>query len=68
MPPGWHLRFWLESVTGSITGILAVATFFWHDSIETWGERFRLTVYTEPRHPGHPVTITIHPPPTAFSD
>jgi hypothetical protein len=68
MPPELRLRSWLEFVPGSIAGILAVATFFWHDSIETWRERFSLTVYTEPRHPGHPVTITIHPPPTAFSD
>lgn len=34
MPAGLHLRFWLESVLGSITGILAVVTLFWHDWIE----------------------------------
>ncbi len=28
-------RFWLESIAGSITGIMAVVTFFWHDWIET---------------------------------
>ncbi len=28
-------RFWLESIVGSITGIMAVVTFFWHDWIET---------------------------------
>jgi hypothetical protein len=27
-------RFWLESVFGSITGILTVVTLFWHDWIE----------------------------------
>jgi hypothetical protein len=32
-----------------------------------WRERLRLTVYTDPHHPNHPVTITIHPPPTAFT-
>ena len=35
MPQGLRLRFWLESVLGSITGILAVVTLFWHDWIET---------------------------------
>jgi hypothetical protein len=35
MPQGLRLRFWLESVAGSITGILAVVTLFWHDWIET---------------------------------
>ena len=34
MPAGLRLRFWLESVLGSITGILAVVTLFWHDWIE----------------------------------
>ena len=28
-------RFWLESIVGSIAGIMAVVTFFWHDWIET---------------------------------
>jgi len=35
MPSGLRLRFWLESVLGSITGILAIVTLFWHDWIET---------------------------------
>jgi undecaprenyl pyrophosphate phosphatase UppP len=34
MPLGLRLRFWLESVLGSITGILAIVTLFWHDWIE----------------------------------
>jgi undecaprenyl pyrophosphate phosphatase UppP len=28
-------RFWWESIVGSITGIMAVVTLFWHDWIET---------------------------------
>jgi hypothetical protein len=27
-------RFWLESILGLITGIMAVVTVFWHDWIE----------------------------------
>jgi hypothetical protein len=27
-------RFWLESIFGSITGIMTVVTLFWHDWIE----------------------------------
>lgn len=27
-------RFWLESILGSITGVVAVVTLFWHDWIE----------------------------------
>jgi hypothetical protein len=34
MPPGLRLRFWLESSLGSLTGILAIVTLFWHDWIE----------------------------------
>jgi hypothetical protein len=34
MPPALRLRFWLQSLLGSITGILAVVTLFWHDWIE----------------------------------
>jgi hypothetical protein len=34
MPPGLRLRFWLESVLGSVIGILAIVTLFWHDWIE----------------------------------
>jgi hypothetical protein len=35
MPHGLRRRFWFESVLGSITGVLAVVTIFWHDWIET---------------------------------
>jgi len=35
MPHGLRRRFWLEPVLGSITGVLAVVTIFWHDWIET---------------------------------
>jgi DMSO/TMAO reductase YedYZ heme-binding membrane subunit len=35
MPPGLRYRFWLESILGSITGVVAVVTLFWHDWIET---------------------------------
>jgi len=34
MPSGLHYRFWLESILGSITGVVAVVTVFWHDWIE----------------------------------
>jgi tetrahydromethanopterin S-methyltransferase subunit E len=34
MPSSLRARFWLEAVTGSVTGILAVVTVFWHDWIE----------------------------------
>ena len=34
MPPGLRYRFWLESIFGSITGVVAVVTLFWHDWIE----------------------------------
>lgn len=35
MPSGLRHRFWLESVLGSITGAVAIITFFWQDWIET---------------------------------
>jgi DMSO/TMAO reductase YedYZ heme-binding membrane subunit len=35
MPSGLSRRFWLESVLGSITGVVAIITLFWHDWIET---------------------------------
>jgi tetrahydromethanopterin S-methyltransferase subunit E len=35
MPSGLRYRFWLESFFGSLTGVLAVITIFWHDWIET---------------------------------
>jgi DMSO/TMAO reductase YedYZ heme-binding membrane subunit len=35
MPQGLRRRFWLESVLGSFTSVLAVITIFWHDWIET---------------------------------
>lgn len=34
MPAGLRRRFWLESICGSATGIVAVTTLFWHDWIE----------------------------------
>jgi hypothetical protein len=34
MPAGLRRRFWLESICGSVTGIVAVITLFWHDWIE----------------------------------
>jgi hypothetical protein len=34
MPSGLRHRFWLESVCGSVTGVLAAITLFWHDWIE----------------------------------
>jgi hypothetical protein len=35
MPSGLHHRFWLESLLGFITGVVAIITLFWHDWIET---------------------------------
>ena len=35
MPSGLRHQFWLESISGSVTGIAAVITLFWHDWIET---------------------------------
>lgn len=35
MPSGLRRRFWLESIFGSVTGIVAVITLFWRDWIET---------------------------------
>jgi undecaprenyl pyrophosphate phosphatase UppP len=29
-----RVRFWIESIVASVTGVLAVVTFFWHDWIE----------------------------------
>jgi len=34
MPSGLRPRFWLESICGSVTGMLAAITLFWHDWIE----------------------------------
>jgi hypothetical protein len=34
MPSGLRRRFWLETTCGSVTGIAAVITLFWHDWIE----------------------------------
>ena len=34
MPSGLRHRFWLESVSGSVTGIVAIITLLWHDWIE----------------------------------
>jgi len=34
MTPGLRYRFWLESILGSITGVVAVVTLFSHDWIE----------------------------------
>jgi DMSO/TMAO reductase YedYZ heme-binding membrane subunit len=34
MPSGLRYRFWLESILGSITGVVAVVSLFWHDWIE----------------------------------
>ena len=34
MPSGLRRRFWLESICGSVTGMLAAITLFWHDWIE----------------------------------
>ena len=35
MPPGLRYRFWLESILGSLTGMVAAVTLFWQDWIET---------------------------------
>lgn len=32
---GLRVRFWIESILGTVTGVLAVVTIFWHDWIET---------------------------------
>ena len=32
-----------------------------------WHERLRITIHSEPHHPNHPLTITIHQPPTPFT-
>lgn len=34
MRPSLPYRFWLESILGSITGLAAIITLFWHDWIE----------------------------------
>lgn len=34
MPSGLRHRFWLESVSGSVTGMVAIVTLLWHDWIE----------------------------------
>ena len=34
MPQGLRRRFWAESIFGSLTGVLAIVTIFWHDWIE----------------------------------
>ena len=34
MPSGLRRRFWLESICGSVMGMLAAITLFWHDWIE----------------------------------
>jgi len=34
MPRGLRRRFWLESILGSVTAVIAVVTLFWHDWIE----------------------------------
>ena len=34
MPSGLRHRFWLESISGSVTGIIAIITLLWHDWIE----------------------------------
>ena len=36
MPRGLRFRFWLEAIPGSVAGILAVTTLFWHDWIEAF--------------------------------
>lgn len=33
-PAELRVRFWVESVFASVTGVLAVVTIFWHDWIE----------------------------------
>ena len=32
---GLRVRFWIESILATVTGVLAVVTIFWHDWIET---------------------------------
>lgn len=34
MPHGLRRRFWAESISGTLTGALAILTIFWHDWIE----------------------------------
>jgi undecaprenyl pyrophosphate phosphatase UppP len=34
MPRGLSHRFWLESIVGSVAGVTAIVTLFWHDWIE----------------------------------
>ena len=34
MPSGLRRRFWLESICGSVTGLLTAITLVWHDWIE----------------------------------
>ena len=34
MRSGLRHRFWLESLLGSVTGLVAIITLFWHDWIE----------------------------------
>lgn len=34
MLSGLRRRFWLQSICGSVTGIVAVITLFWHDWME----------------------------------
>ena len=34
MPSGLRRRFWLESICGSVAGIVTVITLFWRDWIE----------------------------------
>lgn len=34
MPSGLRHRFWLESISGSATGIAVIITLLWHDWIE----------------------------------
>ena len=31
---GLRVRFWIESILATVTGVLAVVTIFWHDWIE----------------------------------
>jgi hypothetical protein len=46
MSSGRRVRFWIESVTGSVCGMLAVLTVFWPDWIEG------LTGYDPDHHSG----------------
>lgn len=34
MPRGLRHKLWLESIPGSVTGVLAIVTTFWRDWIE----------------------------------